>query len=62
MKKNTFQFLSVLLLLALVLSVAPVSLPAGAKEVSEYAGKNVSILGDSISTYAGVSSNTSRAG
>ena len=58
MKKSTCKFLSILLLLALLLSVVPAAPEAEAKEVSEYAGKKVSILGDSISTYAGVSSNT----
>ena len=59
MMKNISRLLSFVLLLALVLSVVPATMQAEAKEISEYAGKKVSILGDSISTYSGVSNNTS---
>lgn len=58
MKKNICKVLSFLLVLMLVLTIVPAPV-AEAKEVSAYKGKKVSILGDSISTYSGISSNTS---
>ncbi|MBO5323891.1 MAG: NPCBM/NEW2 domain-containing protein [Oscillospiraceae bacterium] len=57
MKKIICKTLSFLLVLMMVLTMIPAPV-AQAKEVSEYKGKKVSILGDSISTYSGVSNNT----
>ena len=54
--------LSVLLALIMVLGMVPVNaLPARAEETetADFAGKTISILGDSISTFSGVSNNTS---
>ena len=59
MKKNISRMLGFLMMLALVLSMLPAPIRAQAKAVSAYQGKKVSILGDSISTYSGVSSNSS---
>ena len=58
MKKNICKLLSFALVLMMVLAMIPAPV-AQAKEVSDYKGKKVSILGDSISTYSGVSNNTS---
>ena len=56
--KNIVKVLSILLVLMMVVTMIPAPV-AEAKEVSAYQGKKVSILGDSISTYSGISNNTS---
>ena len=60
MKRQMQRGLSVLLALVLILGMIPSAAFATESDAaSQLAGKTVSILGDSISTYTGVSNNTS---
>ena len=65
MKNSLHRLLSFLLAIVLVLGMVGFALPAvraadsSAIDASALAGKKVSILADSISTYAGISNNTS---
>ena len=62
MKKMIRRVISMLMVFAMVLEFIPVlahhAHAAQTATATEFAGKKVSILGDSISTYEGVSNNT----